>query len=579
MKINHNASLQSDTVSSEKILLALLPFWTPLVTPLGISCLNSYLTAHYYDVTSLDLNVEVEFKNLYDKYLDTLISYIHKDNSMTGNYFINLGNTVLRKHLTAFLNCGDKKEYIGLLKFVIYKTYFCHVPDSCIIDLDQVAQEFYAVLKNHFINLIEREKPTLLGLSVYSDSLPASLFISKLVREMYPSIKIVMGGSIFSNQLGIGTSSMKLFLEKTKSYIDKILIGEGEILFHKLLRAELPQSQRVYTLADIDRQILDLSHADAPDFSDLKVREYPYIGAYSSRSCPFQCSFCSETVNWGKYRKKEAKKVVKELVELNKKYKNQLFFMGDSLVNPIATDLAKELIKTDEGIYWDGYLRADKHVCRTDNTMLWRRGGFFRARLGIESGSPRVLERMGKQITIKQIKEALFSLAYAGIKTSTYWIVGHPGETEEDFKMTLELIKELKNNIYEAMCNPFSFYPVGQVNSQEWREKNNITPLYPEKAKNMLIVQSWAIDCEPSGEEAYRRLLRFVNHCNRLEIPNPYSLKEIYEAEKRWKKLHKNAVPALAELKDDDIYINETKDVKELLIAQNSFPNEGDFGF
>jgi radical SAM superfamily enzyme YgiQ (UPF0313 family) len=79
--------------------------------------------------------------------------------------------------------------------------------------------------------------------------------------------------------------------------------------------------------------------------------------------------------------------------------------------------------------------------------MLWRRGGFYRARLGIESGSPKILQKMGKNTTIDQIKKALSNLAYARIKTTTYWIVGYPGETEEDFLKTLTLIKELQNEI------------------------------------------------------------------------------------------------------------------------------------
>jgi radical SAM superfamily enzyme YgiQ (UPF0313 family) len=45
------------------------------------------------------------------------------------------------------------------------------------------------------------------------------------------------------------------------------------------------------------------------------------------------------------------------------------------------------------------------------------KGRLLQARLVIESGSQKVLDIIDKKITIKQIKDALYSLATAGIKT------------------------------------------------------------------------------------------------------------------------------------------------------------------
>ena len=70
---------------------------------------------------------------------------------------------------------------------------------------------------------------------------------------------------------------------------------------------------------------------------------------------------------------------------------SQLFLLTDSLLNPVMDDLSRELIAGDHSIYWDGYLRADASVCDPDRTIRWRQGGFYRARLGLESASPGVL--------------------------------------------------------------------------------------------------------------------------------------------------------------------------------------------
>ena len=233
----------------------------------------------------------------------------------------------------------------------------------------------------------------------------------------------------------------------------------------------------------------------------------------------------------------------------------------------------------DESIYWEGWLRVDNQVCRTENTFKWRKGGFYHARLGIESGSGYILELMGKKITVDQIKTALFNLAQAGIKTSTLWIIGYPGETEADFQQTLDLIEESKDNIYEAEGTPFWYHINGQVNSNKWLVEKKHMLLYPEQAKPMLITQTWVLDCEPGRETIYNRLNRFIKHLHKLGIPNTYSLQEIDEADKRWIKLHKNAVPPFINFKNRGVYLKENKTVKKISFAQNTLNREIDFGF
>jgi radical SAM superfamily enzyme YgiQ (UPF0313 family) len=395
-------------------------------------------------------------------------------------------------------------------------------------------------------------------------------------------METVMGGAIFTGELDLRSPNLEYFLEHTP-YIDKIFVGEGEELFLHYLRGELPQRQRVYTLADIDNRLLDLDKSTVPDFSGLELRYYPHLASYTSRSCPFNCTFCSEKVFWGRFRKKKAARIVEELTRLSAQYKTQLFLMADSLLNPVVKELSETIINEGLSFYWDGYLRADPSVCNPDNTIQWRRGGFYRARLGLESGSPSILEAMGKKITPAQIREAVSALAQAGIKTTTYWVIGYPGETEEDFQQTLDLVEEMKDDLYEADCNPFAYFLTGQVESDRWAEKNRSRLLYPPEARDMLMLQTWILDTPPSREETYDRVNRFTAHCRALEIPNPYSLRDIYRADERWKKLHANAVPPLAEFLDAKnkgiTPIDENKRVKKIVLSQTIPEITGDWGF
>lgn len=559
--------------TNKKILLALMPYWTPLIPPLGISCLKSSIQNHGYTVKTLDANVEQVFRDIYNAYFDTLKRIVpaHK----RGNFY-NIGNDVLRNHMMAFIHRTGEKEYLELVNLLIRNTFFCPAEEPRVLELDNVVREFYRVFKDYFLRVLEIEQPDVLGLSVYNGTLPASMFAFRLAKEKHPHIKTVMGGGVFADQLQPDSPNFERFLEKTP-YIDHIIVGEGETLFLKLLQGRLPESQRVFTLKDIHRETLDLSTVDIPDFSDFDRKRYPTLASYVSRSCPFQCSFCSETMQWGKYRKKKETQIVDELMKLYRLYNYQLFLMGDSLLNPVIQNLSRELLKRDTAVYWDGYLRADVPVCDTENTLLWRRAGFYRARLGVESGSQHVLDLMGKQLTPERIKAAVTGLASAGIKTTTYWVIGHPGETEADFLQTLDLVEDLKDHIYEADCNPFNFYFTGQVLSREWKEKSKL--LYPEHTTDMLIAQTWTLDIEPDREEIYKRIARFAGHCRNLGIPNPYTFNDIYEADERWKRLKKNAVPSLFDFKKEGNYIDECKQAAKVIEASTLMNHDGDWGF
>jgi radical SAM superfamily enzyme YgiQ (UPF0313 family) len=562
--------------AEEKILLALLPVWDPLIPPLGIACLKCFVQEHGYQVKTVDANVEPALSEVHKNYFEFLKEHIPANRR---RHIYNIGHEVLKNHMMAHINVKNENEYIELVKILVFKTFFTAVDRHRIIRLNGIIREFYLRLETYLTALLDREKPAILGLSVYSGTLAASLYASRLVKEKYPHVKVVMGGGIFSSELAIDSPEFNFFLEKACS-IDKIIVGEGEQLFLKFLQGKLPETQKVVTLKELDGATLDITTVGLPDFSDFDLAHYLQMASYTSRSCPFQCKFCVETTYWGTFRKKNAVQIANELVNLEERYDKRLFLMCDSLLNPVITDLTEECIKTGAPVYWGGYLRVAKEVCDTQNTLRWRRGGFYRARLGVESGSPRMLTEMGKKIPIDQIKSAISSLALAGIKTSALFVIGYPGETEEDFQMTLDLIEALKDDIYEADCNPFWYFLTGQVNSNEWNKKNKALPLYPEKFRDMLILQTWILDTPPTREESYHRVNRFIEHCHKLRVPNPYTLRDTQEADQRWKRLHQNAVPSLVEINSSRVEWGESKRVEDLALAGKEIPrDDGNWDF
>lgn len=543
-------------VSDKKIVLLLLPFWAPLAPPQGITSLKSFLQKNNYDVKTIDVNIISELWMYHPAYMTELAGIIPQDKK--SNFYM-VGYDVLMNHLMIHINCNDPGQYRKMVEILVAKNFYTDINTEQVGKLIEIVAEFYKKLQQYLLELVSSEKPSVLGISVYNPTLAPSVFAFQLIKEHFPDITTIMGGGVFSDHLAADSLNFQLFLEKTP-FIDKIIIGEGELLLLAYLQGKLPEAKRVYTRHDIQDECFNLAMVAQADFSDFNLEMYPQLSTFASRSCPYQCSFCSETVQWGRYRKRDVKQIADEMLGLYRTYHRQLFLLADSLINPLVTDLANELIGRQTSIYWDAYLRADPEVCRQENTLLWRKGGFYRARLGMESGSQHILDLMNKKTTPEQAKQAIVSLAEAGIKTTTYWIIGHPEETEADFQATLDYIKDLKDYIYEADWHPFYFFPRGQVNSDHWVTTNGIVSLYPEEMNQMLVTPTWILQTEPRREEIYDRMCRFARQCQECGIPNPYSLREIYEADKRWRSLHKNAVPTVSQFSLHK-YIDENKKI------------------
>lgn len=560
--------------NENKILLSILPYWDPMIPPNGIAHLKSFLQKHGFQVKTVDVIIEEAFQNSYKNYFEQLKKIIPPTH--WGNFY-NLGHDVLQTQMMAHINYTDKEDYIDLVKLLVYHTYYYEIKREEILELIAIIDRLYSGLQDYYIRLLEEEKPSVAGFTAYRATLPATIFVSRLIKKKYPAIRTVIGGGIFVDTCAIGTENFKLFLEHTEDCIDKMIIGQGEILFLRYLRGELPEAKRYYTRSDIQGEILDFDKVDPPDFSDFDLDRYNYLPATASSSCPHGCSFCSSKHYYGEYREKDVKQTAREMLTMHKKYGHQLFFMTDSLLNKVIAGLSRELIDMEVSVYYDTYFRIDSASANIENTMLWRRGGTYRVRIGAESGSQKVLDLMGKNITPGQIKAALSALAYAGIKTTTYWVMGHPDETEEDFQKTLALVEEMKDDIYQAETNVFKYHSAVQSDDDKWRKHAH--RVFPAKYQPMLVFEYNTLDIPPPREEVYNRAYRFEMHCRELGIPNPYSLTDYVKADERWARLHINAVPPILDFLSNAKYIDENKKIETLTLARNTRTGKKDFVF
>jgi radical SAM superfamily enzyme YgiQ (UPF0313 family) len=566
--------INNNNLKNKKILLAMLPYWDPIIPPNGISHLKSFLQKHDYEIKTVDVVIEEVFQNIYRTYFKLLEECVPESNR--GNFY-NIGHYLIQNHMMAHYNYDSERDYIDLVKNLVYKTFYVNISDSRAHELNKVWDDFYLNLEAYFMDLLEKEKPAVVGFSAFKCTLPASLFALKLAKKKNPHVKTVIGGGIFVDSHAIGTPNFEILLEYSKNFLDKLIVGQGELLFLEYLKGKLPDSKRVYTKQDIQGRILPFPGVDLPDYSDFNLARYPYLVTTASASCPNQCSFCSARRYYGEHRIKDVKQLTGEMIELHKRYGHQLFFMTDAMLNPVISDLSRESAKTRHSLYFDAYFRVDDASANLENTMQWRRGGLYRARLGTESGSQAVLDMMDKNITPEQTRNAVSTLAHAGIKTTTYWVTGHPGETEADFQKTLDIMEELQNDIYQAEANPFHYHSSTQFGADQWAGKK--INLYSKKFQKMLVFETWTANIKPLRQEAYRRLYRFDEHCKNIGLPNPYSLDDYLKADERWKKLHKYAVPSVLELLSQRGEIKENKNIMSRSPAKNMRQPVEDFEF
>jgi len=527
LKLNSNPEQPKGPARKQNVLLVRPPYFTPWTPPLGIAILKAYLNQSGHCARCFDFNADAELWGMHHKYFSVLAAAA----SSTSNDGYSKLWWVINAHMLAYANGAGLAAQRRVIE-TVSPLYGIHGTRSLVDALLPLIDRYFTRLTFLFDQL-DLSSYDVIGSSTYTTSLSSSLWLLRRAKEQHPGIKTVIGGGVFADDLALGSDNLQILLNEYP-WIDHIVLGEGEMLFKQILDGVLSH-KRVVSLADLNGATLAMQDVPTPDFSDFSLERYYNLTIEGARSCPFQCSFCSETIQWGEYRKKPIDKFVEQVLELKSQCKMREFFMGDSLMNPYLIPFAAALTKQNADILYDGYLRADRPVTNKKFVKAWADSGLYRVRLGVESASGNVLKSMDKKTTPAVISEVLKTLSQAGIRTTTYWIVGFPGETEADFEETCEFIRNNHRYIYELEAHPYYYYPYGQVGSRLYQCES----VYPDEVTNLTKFKVWEIiGASPSREVRYERLDRIAALATGLGIPNIYTMSERYQAEDRWRSLH-----------------------------------------
>ncbi len=281
------------------------------------------------------------------------------------------------------------------------------------------------------------------------------------IKKIKPKVKIIVGGSV-------AMSASRVLMENSKT--DIICMGEGEFVVVELLRKL--QEDINSSLEDIDgicyrskenkiimtkqrALIKDLDSESAlPAYDLLDMEIYlsnPVVGLgrdidfISSRGCPYQCTFCYQP--WGnQIRFHSVDFVIEAISMLVKKYRiDFISFQDDEFManKKRVYEFCEKKQRYFPDLLWSCTGRAN--IVKDEIIKVMKDSGCVLISYGFESGSQKMLDKMRKMQTIRQMEKVVELSRKNDMPVPVSFIIGMPGETEETCEETLQFC--LRNNI------------------------------------------------------------------------------------------------------------------------------------
>ncbi len=345
---------------------------------------------------------------------------------------------------------------------------------------------------NYTLEDVEREirsfKPDIVGITSSTPSIYEAYKVAETAKKVNEDCTVVLGGPH-------ATFMPRQVLEECK-HVDIIVKGEGEettkelvekiekrvpldevkgITFRK--KSEIIDAEPRPFIKNIDD--IPFPSRDLLPLHLYQVNGVKYTTMLTSRGCPFKCSFCSSSRLFGGYwRGRSPENILEEIRTIYNDYNiRNIEFVDDTftLNQERAEKICDGIIEQGWDISWGASSRVDTLSEKLVKKM--KKAGCWVIFLGIESGSQKILNAIGKRITIEQVRKAVKIVKDAGIKVLGSFIIGFLQDTAETIRETLRFAKSL--NLDYAEFSILTPYPG--------------TPIYDYSKKNkLLLTENWS---------------------------------------------------------------------------------------
>ena len=306
-----------------------------------------------------------------------------------------------------------------------------------------------------FIKDLREFKPDYLVANIATPTFQSDMNALKRAKEILKTVCIIVKGAPFI------TYNTNAIYENP--FLDYVIIGEAEFTLRDILnrvpdedilgicyRANF-QAEKTEKRPFIEN--LDLIPFPARHLVDNSIYRRPDNGKVQavikvSRGCPYHCFFCLATpVSGPKVRVRSAENIVAEIRECVEKYDIKNFVFWSDIFNfdrDWTLNLCRKIIESGLKMTWSSNTRAD--TMDDEMAALMYKSGCRLVSIGVESGSQRMLNNIGKRTTLDDIRNTVKILKKNKIKIYNYFVIGLPWETEETVEETVKFAIELDSN-------------------------------------------------------------------------------------------------------------------------------------
>ena len=309
----------------------------------------------------------------------------------------------------------------------------------------------------------------LFGMSCWTSNRRGVALVAGAIKRVRPEAHVLIGGP---HATPLGREMLEHY-----GAIDTVALGESEETFMELVErlshGEDPRGIHGTLYRDAQGVHAAPSRGSIHDLDGL-ASPHEYFDTHivmTSRGCPWQCTFCGAETTWGRgFRGQSVPYVLNALDKAVSRLSVKMVQIKDDTF----TTNKKRVLELCQGIrarklqfLWSCDTRVD--VLSDELLLEMRLAGCQRLSLGVETGSPTILDAINKRITIKKIEEAAAMAKRVGIQVRFYMMLGNRGETAETFQETLEFLARVKPHQYIFSC--LTIYPGTEDFQQAEREK------------------------------------------------------------------------------------------------------------
>jgi len=289
---------------------------------------------------------------------------------------------------------------------------------------------FSGYFRDALLPRVARMCPGGVAISVnYRHQVLPAFELAGLLRRRLPGVPVYGGGGMFTSWRGVLVGMGLDFLP-----FDRIGFGPGEDPLAGLAAGASTGGGPFFEDGDAVEFL--------PDFGFAPIGEYlspePVLPVAATRGCYWsRCGFCPEAVApILPYRAADAARFPALLRDLSDRYGVSRFHLTD---NAIPMEILRSMAEGGNllrGLSWHGFARFERELVDPGFAASLGAAGCSMLQLGLESGSQRLLDRMGKGTRVDVASEVLANLARSGIAAYVYVMLGAPGETEADAERT-----------------------------------------------------------------------------------------------------------------------------------------------